>query len=389
MNISSSGLPKPFLSLCMIVKNECDNLLRCLASAKPYVDEIIVVDTGSEDETPDIARRHGAKILFFEWCNDFAAARNYSISQASGRWILVLDADEELVVRCENFREKLTSKSEILACSLIRTEVNDQERMTPLYTLRLFRNLPEFRYVNRFHEQLQYHNQPIQQDLIGHLESPRLLHYGYAEKQVLQKNLTRNIPILESIRKKEGLSLMLLYCLAGMYNATQQPEQAQECYVEAFERLLPNLIEGNPPEDFKFVPSLLFTLAGQSLQQKDYETARLLCQRGLEWCANFPPINYITGFTLIELGFPLGAIAYFKTCIQLGQEGSYYKGEPFELGFTTTEPACGLGAAYLAMNCLQEAGDSFELALSFDPNCNVAQENLYQIKQLLAIHSLP
>src|SRR5919202_271835 len=354
MNISSSGLPKPFLSLCMIVKNECDNLLRCLASAKPYVDEIIVVDTGSEDETPDIARRYGAKILFFEWCNDFAAARNYSISQASGRWILVLDADEELVVRCEDFREKLTSKSKILAYSLIRTEVNDQEGMTPLYTLRLFRNLPEFRYVNRFHEQLQYHNQPIQQDLIGHLESPRLLHY-----------------------------------LAGMYNATQQPEQAQECYVEAFERLLPNLIEGNSPEDFKFVPSLLFTLAGQSLQQKDYETARLLCQRGLEWCANFPPINYITGFTLIELGFPLGAIAYFKTCIQLGQEGSYYKGEPFELGFTTTEPACGLGAAYLAMNCLQEAGDSFELALSFDPNCNVAQENLYQIKQLLAIHSLP
>ncbi|MBD2017322.1 glycosyltransferase [Microcoleus sp. FACHB-53] len=385
MNKIPKSLPK--LSLCMIVKNEQQNLSRCLDSVKPYVDEIIIIDTGSQDGTPEIALHYGANLKFFEWCDDFAGARNYSISQATGNWILVLDADEELVVTKDELRGQLTSQPEFLAYSLIRTEVHDQEGMTPLYTLRLFRNLPELRYVNRFHEQLQYQNQPIQPHLIGHLESPRIVHYGYAEQQVLQKNLTRNIPILESIRKKEGLSLMLLYCLAGMYNATQQPEQAQECYVEAFERLLPNLIEGNPPEDFKFVPSLLFTLAGQSLQQKDYETARLLCQRGLEWCANFPPINYITGFTLIELGFPLGAITYFKTCIQLGQEGNYYTGEPFELGFTTTEPACGLGAAYLAMNRWQEAEDSFELALSFDPNCNVAQQNLNQIKRLLVERS--
>lgn len=372
------------LTLCMIVKNERENLPRCLASAQPYVDEIIVVDTGSNDGTQEIAAAYGANIRYFKWCDDFAAARNYSISQATGNWILVLDADEELVVTKNELREQLSSQSEVLAYSLIRTEVNGQEGMTPLYTPRLFRNLPELKYVNRFHEQLQYQNQSIQLHLIGHIQSPIILHYGYAEQQVLQKNLTRNIPILESIRKKEGLSLMLLYCLAGMYNATQQPEQAQECYVEAFERLLPNLIAGNSPEDFKFVPSLLFTLAGQSLQQKDYETARLLCQRGLEWYPNFPPINYITGFTLIELGFPLAALAYFEKCLLLGQEGSYYKGEPFEFSFTTTEAACGMGAAYMAMNQLQEAKNAFELALSFDTSCTVAKHNLDRLGEILA-----
>jgi tetratricopeptide (TPR) repeat protein len=384
MSKSLKSLPK--LSLCTIVKNERQNLPRCLDSVKPFVDEIIVVDTGSQDGTPELALQYGADVKYFEWCADFAAARNYSISQATGDWILVLDADEALVVNSEEFKEQLISQPEVLAYSLIRTEADDQGGMTPLYTLRLFRNSPELRYVNRFHEQLKYENQQIPQHLVGHLESLAIVHYGYTEQQVLQKNINRNIPILEAIRQEEGLSLMLLYCLAGMYSATQEPEKADACYVEAFDRLLPNLIAGNSPEIFGFVPSLLFSLAARSLQQKDYETTRLLCQRGLEWCPDYPPLNYISGFTLIELGFPLGAIAYFERCIQLGQEGSYYKGEPFELSFITTDPACGLGAAYRAMNRLQEAAVSFELALSFDPNCQVAQQNLDRIKHLLAAH---
>jgi tetratricopeptide (TPR) repeat protein len=371
----------------MIVKNERENLPRCLASAKPYVDEIIVVDTGSDDGTPEIAANYGAKVSYFEWCDDFAAARNYSLSQVSGNWILVLDADEKLVVRSEEFREQLTSQPEILAYSLIRTEVNEHQEMAPLHTIRLFRNLPELRYVNHFHEQLKYQNQAIREYVVGHLEGIGILHYGYGRQHLLQKNLNRNIPILEAIRQEEGLSLMLLYCLAGMYSATGQSEKSQSCHVEAFERILPNLMDGNPPEEFSFVPSLVFTLAAQSLQQKDYETARLLCQRGVEWCPDFPPLNYIAGFTLIELGFPLGAIAYFNKCIQLGQEDSYYKGEPFELSFTTTEPACGLGAAYMAMNRLQEARKAFELALSFDASCMSAQQNLDRIRQLLATRS--
>jgi glycosyltransferase involved in cell wall biosynthesis len=82
------------LSLCMIVKNEEQHLARCLLSAKPAVDEMIIVDTGSTDRTKDIARVYGAKVFDFPWANDFSVARNRSLSEASGDWILVLDADE-------------------------------------------------------------------------------------------------------------------------------------------------------------------------------------------------------------------------------------------------------------------------------------------------------
>ena len=87
---------KPRLSVCMIVKNEERFLGQCLASVKGLADELIIIDTGSTDRTVEIAREHGAQVGHFEWCNDFAAARNASIAPATGDWILFLDADEEL-----------------------------------------------------------------------------------------------------------------------------------------------------------------------------------------------------------------------------------------------------------------------------------------------------
>jgi hypothetical protein len=87
---------KARLSVCMIVKNEERFLGQCLASVKDIANELIVIETGSIDRTVEIAREHGAQVGHFEWCNDFAAARNASIALATGDWILFLDADEEL-----------------------------------------------------------------------------------------------------------------------------------------------------------------------------------------------------------------------------------------------------------------------------------------------------
>jgi Glycosyltransferases involved in cell wall biogenesis len=87
---------RPLLSLCMIVKNEEKNIGECLKSAEGLADEIIVTDTGSTDKTVEIAQSYGAKIEHFAWIKDFAAARNHSISKATSRWIIWLDADDRL-----------------------------------------------------------------------------------------------------------------------------------------------------------------------------------------------------------------------------------------------------------------------------------------------------
>ena len=372
------------LSLCMIVKNERGNLPRCLASVKPYVNEMIIVDTGSQDGTSEIALNYKAKVRYFEWCDDFSAARNYAISQASGDWILMLDADETLEADSEEFVDIIRNHPEIKAYYLSYIEVNDQHDITPSYRLSLFRNNAGFKYLGRFHEELHYEHSDPQRSQIGYINSARILHYGFSKEQIRQKNLSRNIPMLERIRQEEGLNLRLLYCLAQSYADTQQREKAQECYAEAYERLLPHLVNGNQPEPFIFVPALLYVLGVESLSQKDYETVILICQRGLEWCPNFPPLNYLAGATIRTLGFPLGAAAYFENCIRLGRENSYYKGEPVELTYMTTYPAYDLGCVYIALERWSEALAAFEMVLSFDANFVQAQQQIDKIRELLA-----
>lgn len=84
----------PEISACLIVRDEEERLAACLRSLRPYVDETVVVDTGSRDATRDIAQREGARVFEMEWPESFAAARNASLKQAHGRWIFWLDADD-------------------------------------------------------------------------------------------------------------------------------------------------------------------------------------------------------------------------------------------------------------------------------------------------------
>jgi O-antigen biosynthesis protein len=110
VKIDKPNRGKATLSLCMIVKNEEPHLARCLMSVKPVVDEIIVVDTGSSDRTKSIAAALGAAVFDFPWADDFSEARNFSLSKASGDWILVMDADEIVSSMDHGVLRKITKK---------------------------------------------------------------------------------------------------------------------------------------------------------------------------------------------------------------------------------------------------------------------------------------
>ncbi len=142
------------LSLCMIVKNEESNLLRCLDSLRGLAGECIVVDTGSTDATPRIAANHGAQVIPFDFTTvDFAAARNEAISCASGRWILVLDADETLDGACAPMIDELVALDRNEGYFLERhNHRSDSEAPTTDYVVRLFPNRPNHRYRGRVHE---------------------------------------------------------------------------------------------------------------------------------------------------------------------------------------------------------------------------------------------
>jgi glycosyltransferase involved in cell wall biosynthesis len=387
MSLNASPASVPSVSLCLIVKNEAQNLARCLSSAAERVDEVIVIDTGSDDETIAIAQQYGAQVGHFQWCDDFAAARNHAITQATSQWVLMLDADEELIVESLDWRHQLPT-AQVLALTLDLRDADDQAGLTVLRTPRLFRNHPDLRYAGRYHEHLTDQHQPLPQAAVAHLDTLAIVHYGYTAETLPHKSLQR-IPILETIRQQEGLDLMLLWTLSGMYECTQNIEKVQECYDEAFERLLPVLLSGEKPDDFRSVPSWMYSLGVRFMESEDVDTLRLLCQRGQEWCSTYPPINYLTGLLIKGLGFPLGAVPYFESCTQAGQTNIYDKGEPFDPSLMTTRPALELGMIHLDLKNYQQAQAAFELALIFDPNYVSARQYLEKLQQSYRKSRLP
>ena len=138
----------------MILKNEERNLARCLDSVQGLVDETIVIDTGSTDATVEIAMRHGARVAHFDFKRvDFAAARNYGLEQATGRWILVLDADELLDRACAPLLKSLIEQ-DVNAGYFLERHNFSADCAVPKrdYVVRLFPNRKEYRFRGRVHE---------------------------------------------------------------------------------------------------------------------------------------------------------------------------------------------------------------------------------------------
>jgi tetratricopeptide (TPR) repeat protein len=173
--VAASGGKIPTLAFCLIVKNEERDLPRCLQSIKPVADEIVVADTGSRDSTRDVARVFGARVFDFEWCDDFAAAKNFAAARAEADWIFSIDADEVLSVQdYEALRALIrngsdapvayavTTRNYLKVADVIGWQPNDgcypEEAglgWMPSEKVRLFPNTPEVRFSYPVHEMVE------------------------------------------------------------------------------------------------------------------------------------------------------------------------------------------------------------------------------------------
>lgn len=142
------------LTLCMIVRNEERNLQKCLDSIRGLAGEIVIADTGSTDGSIEIAVRNNAKVSSFDFTKvDFAAARNHTLAQATGRWILSLDADETLDPASIPVVRTLIAGAENAGYYVARRNyASDAEGFTTDHAIRLFPNRRNYRYRGRVHE---------------------------------------------------------------------------------------------------------------------------------------------------------------------------------------------------------------------------------------------
>lgn len=218
------------ISACVIVKNEEKNIARWLDNMRQIADEIIVVDTGSTDSTLDILRKVGVKPYHFAWCNDFAAAKNYAIQQATGDWIVFLDADEyfdEPSLKC--FRREVAKyhrnkKIGAVMCQLVNIDADNNNRIIgTMIQVRMFRNTKHIYYKNPVHEQLvTTPGKYIMQKCFA----LQILHTGYSAS-IIRRKAERDLPILQQRAKaaqtkeeKEQLYtfFMDIYNCLGVYD---------------------------------------------------------------------------------------------------------------------------------------------------------------------------
>lgn len=262
------------ISLCMIIKNEAENLSRCLDSVKGYVDEIILVDTGSTDDTIEIGLSYGAKIFPFQWVDDFSAARNHGLEKARGEWILVLDADEALDKHSGySLRSTLIESDADAYNCILRNVVSINPRFTyheQVFQgwIRIFRNRPQYRFESAYHESvfpsLLYHHAKIKNS------SFIIWHYGMLKDQVQGGELSRqerSWHYLQKAVEKEPNNGNLLFFLGNEYYSRGDFEKAYNTLKRA---ALEVGIEVAHPYQAK---KGLIVLAEFSYQKGEYEQA--------------------------------------------------------------------------------------------------------------------
>jgi tetratricopeptide (TPR) repeat protein len=304
--------PKINLSLVMIARNEARCLARCLQSIRAVVDEIVVADTGSTDDTVKIAGKFGARVPRFTWINDFAAARNFALDQARGDWILVLDADEtasEALAR--EVREFIAGPPRIGRLKIVSDfRHHGQTLRSSTFVSRLFPR--GARFAGRIHEQI---DSPLPRlNLRG-----ELWHDGYLEP----KKSERNIALLQAELAREPRSAYLQFQLALEFASLGRTREAFACLQAARAALQP----ADP-----FGPNVIVDFLYAAMELREFTAGLAAIQSSEKWLADFPDFHHVCGLFYMRYAGSdpaahLGDIPKieqsFRRCLALGETDRY------------------------------------------------------------------
>ncbi|HYF84381.1 MAG TPA: glycosyltransferase [Clostridia bacterium] len=298
-------MQKNTISLCMIVKNEEKYLDRCLKSVQGKVDEIIIADTGSTDRTIEIAQKYGAIISRFEWINDFAAARNYSISEAKSEYILVLDADEYLDDSA-SLENDLVQKRDYY--KLLIKNYQSEGRIVFNQNIRLFKSGIGLRYSGKLHEHLSAYDGGT--NYIGAESNIVINHVGYLPEVIADKGKKkRNYDIM--VKELEDNPTGYSYYNMGLVYVS---EENYDKALDMFKKSYP-LSEGQA-----YLKSLIVR-TGECLCLLDRtEEAITLLLDAIKVFPQYADLHYPLGVLFLNSGYLKDAEIEFKKCLEIGEK---------------------------------------------------------------------
>lgn len=309
-----------YISQCLIVKNEEENIEHCLGHLKSVTDEQIVVDTGSTDKTVELAEKMGAKVFHFEWINDFSAARNFALDKAKGDWIIFLDCDEYF---SEDSVPKLKKQMKIfdkdknidgIMCQMINIDKNNNliavvNNISP----RIFKNKKKLRFKNKIHEGL--HNSYVRGGTVTVGDAGNALviyHTGYDKGVVNEKNkIERNISMLKASILESPEDSKLHYYLSNEYYRVGKHPEALKSAQESLVYKYGDVGEFHYPLIYR---NILRSMDGMytSLSEMKQAFAEAIGQY-----PDYPDYYYIMGLTSLRENNHVDAVMYLEKCIGL------------------------------------------------------------------------
>lgn len=293
---------KSGLSVCMIVKNEADNIAEALASFKSFADEIVVVDTGSRDNTKEIASRFTQRIFDFKWIDDFSAARNFAISKARMSYQLWLDADDR--ISPENQVHINSLKSHFDGRKAFYFVLENHQADSPVSSclqLRCIPLVPGVKFEGHIHEQI--FPSAVRQGLELVTTDIAIMHTGYMTLEVRRAKAARNLEILERERQNGANYGSLYFYLSLTHASLEHRDEAIRCMETALDKLQrENLDSHLIPEGYLF-------LARITLEMDDRDKCLRYLTKVGSLIDGSPLHNYQAGLLYQRLGRHTDAVA--------------------------------------------------------------------------------
>ena len=379
------------LSVCLIARNEEQNLPRVLTSVAGVADEVIVTDTGSTDTTPDIASQFGAHLHHFPWCDDFSAARNHAVDQAQGRWVLWLDADEELLPGSREELLQCLESEDTLAYMVVRQDLvraDQPDLYTQMWQLRLFRRDPDLRFRGHCHPNFYPAIEEIAKDKGMDVKPSTitLRHYGYVgELRPAKQQRALHLLAMELEERPGQLYYLVEY---GRTLLAVGDARGHEVLAEAAQQIIPHLDE--PNTTMPLVAALLEYL----LQVPDDHlppglTRDILRDVSRRWFPRGAPLLWIMAKQDFDAGTFEQAEKDLRSLVQMGKDRSYDQYISFVPAIIGEDAQLNLAVCLLRQGKLDEAERRFESLLSSKARGTEARKNLKAAQQLRRQFGIP
>lgn len=300
-------LHAPRLSLCMIVRNNENTIGPCISSIRPWVDEMIVIDTGSTDATATICKDLGAKVWHWPWQDDFSAARNESLKYASGEWIFWMDSDDTITEDCGQKLRSLaygTHSPEVLGyiAQVHCPGPSDQKfDITVVDHVKLFRNRPDLRFEHRIHEQILPAIRRAGGDVA--FTDIYVVHSGADHTpEGRQRKLVRDFKLLHLDLAERPDHPFVLFNLGMTHADTQDHREAI--------RWLTKCLEVSGPNE-SHVRKTYALLVNSLMQAQEFERAATTCERGRQLFPDDKELQFRHAMIAHQLGWYTDAISLY------------------------------------------------------------------------------